>query len=118
MHTQSSGPAHLDRSEIPFASRVVWTAGLPDRERSMAHTRFAAPLAAKRPAPGRARRLQFVLVIVGEAARLALALFVTTGFAVGLSLYTGRPLLDPSTHQACTWFLAWCLLLFGFGWRD
>jgi hypothetical protein len=42
-----------------------------------------------------------------------LALFFTAGFAVALSLFTGRAALDPGPLHACFLFFAWCVILFG-----
>jgi len=49
-----------------------------------------------------------LLVIV---ARLGLSLFLTAGFAAGLSLNTGMTLASPNMARACEWFFFWALAL-------
>jgi hypothetical protein len=44
-------------------------------------------------------------------ARLGLSLFITAGFAAGLSLNTGMTSTTPHLFQACGYFFLWALAL-------
>jgi hypothetical protein len=59
------------------------------------------------------RRFQIGSILLRQAGCVGLALFVTAGFALGLSLYAGRSALDPGPSAACAWFFAWCVILLG-----
>ncbi len=49
--------------------------------------------------------------LLAIVARLGLSLFLTAGFAAGLSLNTGTSLATPDMVQACEWFFFWSLAL-------
>jgi hypothetical protein len=55
------------------------------------------------------------LVLVDIAARVALALFLTAGFAVALNLYAGLTMGSPDMIRACVWVFLWVLVLVSCG---
>jgi hypothetical protein len=42
-----------------------------------------------------------------------LAIFLTAGYAVGLSLFARQSALDAGPLHACALFFAWCVVLLG-----
>jgi hypothetical protein len=67
-----------------------------------------------RPQDGRqVHRRQIGWVLLGQIAWVGLALFVTAGFAVALSLFTGRSAMDPGPLHACAFFFVWCVMSLG-----
>jgi hypothetical protein len=52
-------------------------------------------------------------VLLGHIAWVGLALFLTAGFAVALSLFTGRSAMDPGPLHTCVFFFAWCVISLG-----
>ena len=57
------------------------------------------------------------MTLLSQAAWIGLALFVTSAFAVAVSLFTGRPALEPGPLQACSLFFTWCVILLGSTWN-
>ncbi len=64
--------------------------------------RVATRLIAMPHAPHQVRRFPIGLILLGQVARVGLALFFTAGFAAGLSLIAGQSPLDPGPLLACT----------------
>ena len=73
----------------------------------------ARRLTARPHAGHRVRRRPIGLILLGEIAQVGLALFLTAGLAVALSVFAGRSAIDPGPLQACAFFFAWCVILFG-----
>jgi hypothetical protein len=76
----------------------------------------ATRLELRPPARDSVRRIPSGWILLRRVAWVALALFFTSGFAVGFSVYGGRSALDPAPFHACTLFFAWCALLLGSTW--
>jgi hypothetical protein len=51
------------------------------------------------------------LLLLILAARFGLSLFITAGFAAGLSLYAGLTFANPNLVRACEGVFFWCLAL-------
>jgi hypothetical protein len=49
--------------------------------------------------------------LLDTAARTCLALALTVGFGMAVTLAANRPMTDPTTIRACSWFFVWCLLV-------
>jgi hypothetical protein len=64
-----------------------------------------------------AHRLSIGFNLLNQCACVGLALFLTLGFAVSLSLFAGRSALDPGPISACAWFFTWCITLFVTTWN-
>ena len=52
--------------------------------------------------------------LLAIVARLGLALFLTAGFAAGLSLNTSMTLASPNMVRACEGFFFWALALISY----
>jgi hypothetical protein len=52
--------------------------------------------------------------LLGIVARLGLTLFVTAGFATGLSLNTGMTLASPNMVRVCEGVFLWTLALISY----
>jgi hypothetical protein len=63
------------------------------------------------------RRFPIGFALLYQFASVALALFLTAGFAVALSLFAGRSALDPGPLRACALFFTWCVMLFMPTWN-
>jgi len=59
------------------------------------------------PAPNDAQGDHLGLKSLDLAARLGLSLFITAGFAAGLSLYAGLTFADPNMVRACEGMFFW-----------
>jgi len=77
----------------------------------------ATRLMARPQARRRVRRLPIGLILLGQGAWVGLALFFTAGFAVGVSLFTGRSALDPGPLNACVLFFTWSAILLRSTWN-
>jgi hypothetical protein len=78
---------------------------------------LATRLAARPRARHRVRRHPIGMILLGQAAWIGLALFLTSAFAVAVSLFTGRHALEPGPLQACSLVFVWCVILFGSAWN-
>jgi len=65
----------------------------------------------------RVRRHPIGLIVLGQVAWVGVALFLTAGFAVGVTLFTGRSALDLGPLHACVLFFAWSAILLGSTWN-
>jgi hypothetical protein len=76
-----------------------------------------AQLLARPRARLRGRRPSIGFAVLNQFALVCLALFLTAGFAVALSLFAGRSAFDPGPLRACALFFAWCVMLFMSTWN-
>jgi hypothetical protein len=65
----------------------------------------------------RGRRFAFGFTLLTQLTWVGLALFLTAGLAVALSLFAGRSAFDPGPLRACALFFAWCVMLFMSAWN-
>ncbi len=73
-----------------------------------------APRLTTRPlARHRVRRHPIGIILISQAAWIGLALFVTSAFAVAVTLFTRRPALEPGPLEACSLVFTWCVILLG-----
>jgi hypothetical protein len=77
----------------------------------------ATRLMARPQARHRVRRLPIGLILFRPVAWIGLAMFLTAGFAVALSLFAGRSALDPGPLHACVLFFGWCAILLASTWN-
>ncbi len=114
MISSSSGRIFIDRRYEASMHRLV-----------EASSGSLLTVATMRPAPARAKTERSLIApaaslpvgfaVIRYATRIILALFLATGFAMGLHLYAGPSSLGITTEQAFLGFFAWCFLLVGVG---
>jgi hypothetical protein len=52
-------------------------------------------------------------ILLRQVLWVGLALFLTAGFAVSVSVFAGRSALDEGPCHACALFFVWCVILLG-----
>jgi hypothetical protein len=113
MRMESTSPVRPGQGHAPVIAIVLQTAPRLPHGRSAGRTLLAAQPMAMPQAGHRVPRLPIGLILLGQVAWVGLALFLTAGFAVGVSLFAGRSALDPGPRHACGLFFAWCVILIG-----